>query len=362
MKVYVFPADQQGCGKYRLIWPSEALQALGHDVVIVSPDARDSMLQGVMDGDTMVDVHFPADADVMVFQRVTHRHIKQALALIRQRGVAVVVDMDDDLSCIDPRNPAYTMLHPKNTKGNLGDHSWANAQDACLNASMVTVSTPALLKRYAPRGNGQVYNNYVPARMLGIPHHDSNLVGWGGSVHSHPGDLQDMGSSVNRLAQEGVEFGVIGNGEGVREAWGLPEARPLHVAGVVPIDQWGHALTGLGIGVAPLADTKFNAAKSWLKMAEMASVGVPCVASDRADYRRLHDTYGVGIIVNKPNEWYRQLKELAGSKDLREDLSGRGRVAMMGLTIEENAWRLWEIWSDALKREREVALGAWSRR
>ena len=47
----------------------------------------------------------------------------------------------------------------------------------------------------------------------------------------------------------------------------------------------------LGIGVAPLADTKFNAAKSWLKMAEMAALGVPCVVSPRAEYMRLHEQW-----------------------------------------------------------------------
>src|SRR5688572_12763324 len=107
MRVYAFPADDQGCGKYRIIWPGEALKSQGVDVTVVQPHARDNMLSAVMDGDVMTDINVPADADVIVFQRVTHKHIAQAIQLIRARGIAVVVELDDDLTCIDPRNPAY---------------------------------------------------------------------------------------------------------------------------------------------------------------------------------------------------------------------------------------------------------------
>lgn len=358
MKVYAFPADMQGCGFYRVIWPSEVLKNMGVDVEIVKPGARDVGLQGVMDGDRMVDVQIPADADVIVLQRVSHRHITQAVRLIRDRGVAVVVELDDDLSCIDPRNPAFDFLHPR---GPQPDHSWHNTMDACRDATMVVTSTPSLLPRFAPHGRGMVYENYVPARMLNIPRVDHDLIGWGGSVHSHPGDLQVMGSSVQRLINEGHQFGVIGNGIGVREAWGLPEEVGLHVSGVVPLDEWGDALSKLGIGVAPLADTKFNVSKSWLKMAEMAAVGVPCVGSPRAEYSRLNGL-GVGFTAKDQNDWYRKLRYLAANADVRQEVSEAGRAVMAGLTIEGNAWKLAEIWKEALRLQRGKALGAHSRR
>lgn len=359
MKVYAFPADEQGCGYYRIIWPSQVLKNMGVDVTIVGPGQRDSGMQGVMDGDVMVDVNIPRDADVIVLQRVSHKHIAQAVRLIRNKGVAVVVEIDDDLTCIDPRNPAFDLLHPNSKK--YTEHSWHNTLDACRDATAVVVSTPALLRRFAPHGRGTVYENYVPAAMLDIPRVDSALIGWGGSVHSHPADLQVMGSSVARMIQNGYEFGVVGNGKGVHEAWGLPAGAPLHVAGVVPLDRWGSALAGLGIGVAPLADTKFNAAKSWLKMAEMAAAGVPCVGSPRAEYQRLADM-GVGTTARNPGDWERKLRLLADNADARQEMSERGRDVMSGMTIEANAWKLAEIWKDALRLQRGRALGVHSRR
>jgi hypothetical protein len=352
MKVYAFPADMTACGHYRIIKPSEQLKLQGWDITIVEPGARDVGFVGVMNNDNsqMVDVKVPEDADLMVFQRVSHRFIAQAIRLIRAKGVAVIVEVDDDLSCIDPRNPAWNLLQPGG-HGEDAMHSWHNLMDACRDATMVVTSTPALQQRFARHGRGAVFENYVEARLLSIPRIDHATIGWAGSVHSHPGDLQVMGSSVNRLAQEGAEFMVAGSGIGVGEAWSLPHTVPLHCTGVVPIEQWGDTIARLGIGVAPLADTKFNAAKSWLKVAEMAAVGVPCVSSPRAEYLQLN-RQGIGHLAKDGRDWYRKLDLLRKDSSLREETSQMGRAVMGGLTIEGNAWKLGEIWQDALALQR----------
>ena len=349
MKVYIFPADMNGCGYYRLIWPAEVLKARGHDVTIIVPKQRDQMLQGKMRGDEMVDVKIPADADVIVFQRVTHRHLVQAISLIRKRGIAVVVDMDDDLTCIHPANPAFTALHPRNGHR---DHSWENTLRACANATMVTVSTPALINRYAKTTAGRVLYNMVPERMLDVKHEDSRVIGWAGSVHSHPTDLQVMGPSIAQLLQNGQRFMTVGPPAGVHEALGVSKTMTIENNGIVKdITQWPDAESTIGVGVAPLADSKFNTAKSWLRMAEMAAVGVPCVVSPRDEYVRLHKR-GVGLLAKNPNEWKHRLTELLTNSALREDMSEAGREVMRGLTIEGNA-ELWhETWRDALKLQR----------
>lgn len=356
MKVYAFPADMHGCGHYRIIWPAEMLKLQGIDVTIVEPGARDVGFVGVMsqDGTQMVDVKVPEDADLMVFQRVSHKHIAQAIRLIRAKGVAVIVEIDDDLSCIDPRNPAFELLQPGG-KGEHANHSWHNLMDACRDATMVVTSTRALQRRYAVHGRGAVFDNYIHERLLHIPRVDHNQIGWAGSVHSHPGDLQVMGSSVNRLAQQGYRFANVGNGKGVHEAWGIPHTVPVATTGATSVHEWPDFVAKLGIGVAPLANTKFNTAKSWLKMAEMAALGVPCVVSPRVEYMRLFDM-GIGMVAEKPNQWFNALKRLADDADHREQLSLVGRAVMGGLTIEGNAWRLGEIWADAVTLQRKGRL------
>lgn len=349
----MFPADEAGCGHYRLIWPAEQLQRQGHDVVVVAAKERNTTLQAKMNGERMVSVSVPQDADVIVFQRVTHRYLVQAFELLRQNGIAVVVDMDDDLTCIHPANPAFHMLHPTSR---YADHSWQNTLLACEAATLVTVSTPALLDRYAKHGRGKVLYNAVPKMMFDVPHIDSNVVGWAGSVHSHPTDLQVMGSAPAQLLQLGAKFKIAGPLDGVHKSFGVPSTVPIESTGVIDLEAWPLAVNSLGIGLAPLADSKFNAAKSWLKLLEYGALGIPAVASPRAEYTRLHKQ-GVGWLAGKPAAWKSKIKTLIDSADARIELGGRSREAVAKHTIEENAWRWWESWSEALAIQRTSPIG-----
>lgn len=348
MKVYVFPADETGCGYYRMIWPSEALKKQRCDVTVMMPKERKTSIQGITNAaGELVDVRIPSDADVIVFQRITHRHLVKAIELIRRKGVAVVIDIDDDLAAIHPSNPAFLAMHPKN--GVHADHNWQNTQKACEAASHVIVSTDALLPRYAPHGRGSIIRNCVPARYLDVLHYDSTVIGWGGSVHSHPDDLQTVGIGIERLMSE-TSFRVVGPGSDVQRVLRL--SREPEATGVRDIHQeWPEALAQLGIGIAPLADTRFNRGKSWLKLIEYSALGVPWVASPRAEYTRLH-RMGIGLLANKPKHWTSQLRKLVRDPMLRAEMSAQGREITAKMTIETNAWRWWEAWTQAYETDR----------
>jgi hypothetical protein len=91
---------------------------------------------------------------------------------------------------------------------------------------------------------------------------------------------------------------------------------------------------------------------SWLKVAELAACGVPVVASPRVEYSRLRKL-GVGWLARNPSEWRAKLRILTSSEAERVELAQRGRAVMQNWTIEGNAWRWWETWTDALKLQRE---------
>lgn len=338
MKTLVYPSDSYGCGSFRAIWPGEHCAAAGHDVTVVRQ--KDRRVRLVMEGDTVTDVH--VDADVVVLQRVTHAYMAQAVAVMRAKGVTVVIDVDDDLSSIHPSNPAWAVHRPGD-----GPHSWHNLALACRNASLVTVSTPALLDVYARHGRGHVLPNYLPDQYYGLPRVDSDTIGWPASFHSHPNDAEPVGGAVARLVDEGAEFVMRGDSTGAGRAFGLV-ADP--VGGGVPIEEWPAAVAALGIGIAPLADTKFNAAKSWLKPLEMSAAGVPWVASPRAEYVRLH-AMGAGVLADRPRVWYRELKRLRESAALRQELSEAGRAVAEGLRLRDNSWRWYEAWARAYEMQ-----------
>ena len=353
MKVYVYPADETGCGYYRLIWPAQSLQAAGVDVVVVTKKDAKLLFQAQMQNDVIQDVTVPPDADVIVLQRPTHKYLHQAVSVLRRKGVAVVVDMDDDLTCIDPRNPAWSVLHPMHER----EHSWKYPLLACENATLVTVSTPALLDVYARKSRGVVLPNFVPHYFTELAHEDSAVVGWGGSVHSHPDDLQTMGPALQRLTRTTGSFTVVGPEKGLADVIGSAVAAKTTTTGAVEFLLWAEALAKtLGIGLAPIADTKFNRAKSWLKPLEYAAVGVPPVSSSRPEYGALAHTYGVGWVVNSPKDWYRTVMRLVTNEQLRQDVGSSWReIVADRLTVEKNAHQWVDAWQLALQIQRNRA-------
>jgi hypothetical protein len=356
VKVVVYPADRFGCGSLRMIWPGEQCAADGHDVRVVGQDQRAVRL--VMERDTVRDVLVDG-VDVVVLQRVTHAYMAQAVSVLRAKGVAVVVDVDDDLSAIHPSNPAWAMHHPGNegrrmAGGQVNRHSWRNLAMACRDATLVTVSTPALLDVYARHGRGVVLPNYLPDHYYGLPRADSDVIGWPGSFHSHPNDPEAVGGAVARLVDEGAEFVMRGDPSGAGKAFGLG-ADPA--GGGVPIEEWPRAVAELGVGIAPLADTRFNSCKSWLKILELSACGVPWVASPRAEYVRLH-RMGAGVLADRPRSWYRELKRLRESAALRAELSEAGRAVAEQLRLSQHAWRWQEAWGRAYEMQQATPKAA----
>lgn len=305
-----------------------------------------------MEGDTVRDVLLPGPVDVIVMQRVTHAYMAQAVGVLRSKGIAVVVDVDDDLSSIHPSNPAWALHHPSNegrrlSSGKRNLQSWRHLSQACRDATLVTVSAPALLPIYASHGRGQVLFNYLPDHYYGLPRQDSDVIGWPGSFHSHPNDPEVVGGAVARLVDEGASFVMRGESGGAGKAFGLAVDPPSRK---VPIEEWPAAVAELGVGMAPLADTRFNSAKSWLKPAELSVCGVPWVASPRAEYKRLH-AMGAGILADRPRSWYRELKRLRESAALRQELSEAGRAVADRLRLRDNAWRWQEAWTRAYEMQ-----------
>lgn len=351
MIVHCYPADDHGCGFYRIGAPAQILRGQGHDITIHPASANEGlgMVTDTQNGNVLQAIA-PPGTDVVVLQRVNSARMVQVIGLLRKQGIAVVVDMDDDLDRIDPNNPVFAAYHPRYS--GKTDRSWVQSRLACIAATVVTVSTDALLARYAPHGRGVVLPNRIPFAALGYEREDSPDVGWAGHVGTHPQDLQVVGAAVARLQSAGVEYRGVGPVEGLKEALGLH--REFEVTGKVPIEHWLRAVATIGVGMAPLADTDFNAAKSWLKVLEMSAVGVPWVASPRAEYRRFSSLYGVGLLADKPKDWFKALKLLCNNPAIRAEESERGRAAARANTYEDHAWRWAEVWHDAMMFERRA--------
>lgn len=347
MRISVYPADDGGCGHYRLVWPARALIAQGHEVTISA--GLPAQWIDDRDGTPQVVGCEAIDADVVVLQRPLTRNLVDVIPFVQDQGVAVVVEIDDDFAAIPPQNISWPICNPRNNP----NRNWDHLARACRMADLVTVTTPALARRYGGHGRVAVLPNFVPEWYLQVnqPRTLPLTVGWTGSVHTHPGDLEvTRGAVAKVVADLGAELRIVGTGFGVGERLGLGADPPG--TGWVELEAYPYPMAELDVGIVPLADNAFNAAKSCLKMMEFAALGVPVVGSPTPDNLRLH-LKGVGLIARKPREWERALRSLITDNDRRAELAGDGRRLMAGLTIEANAERWLDAWTSAADQAAE---------
>lgn len=342
-RIKVYPSDDGGVGRYRVKYPAQALQAAGHDVEIAAPGDDDFKFIQLEEADGSLTVAamdpsiFP-DADMIVIQRPLFDTTWQFIKCFQRQGIRVAVDLDDNFDALHPMNPAAISirkntprLHPR------------NIHRAVAQADTLIVSTPELAQVYGPSAKQvHVMENRVPAWFLDVNNPDrGNALGWSGTVHYHIGDMKVLGPTLGRLQDVGRDVHIVGP-EPDRTKFGL--RRPATWTDWVPIDDYPFHMAKVGVGFVPLADTKFNRAKSWLKGLEFASVGVPVIASPLPEYQRL---YGHGLcvgIAEKPKDWYRLLRDLTPSDG--DHL--RGRVRRLGFTYEDRVDDWLTAWATAL--------------
>jgi glycosyltransferase involved in cell wall biosynthesis len=352
--ISVYPSDADACGNFRLRYPAEALISQGHTNVVLNPFREHHPIEinvtnrEAGNGIEIVGVS-NVEADVVVVQRWASERLHTIMGMLKTQGVKVVMDIDDALWNIHPRNVAWGVYNTDTTR------HWRWLLRCAKLADLVTVTTPALAEKI--RGKVEVVPNFIPeARLkvgetkLGDEGMGVTVAGWAATSLTHPTDAQVTGGQVAMWVRDGGQtrmFLSVG-GKPDREcalfgfneedyAMGLCDA-----TGEVPREQWPWMLSLMDISLVPLADTQFNRGKSALKMLESAAAGCAVVASPTPDNVRIAEHHGIGVIA-KDNKWGKVLNRTRWREQARENLE-----QVRFLTIERNA-KLWlDAWESVL--------------
>ncbi len=346
LKVLCANADLGGCGYYRLIFPGETC---AQDEGIEVEFNQHLPIHRTVELRPRVVAVADLDINVLVLQRPLQRVVAQSIPFWQKKGIAVVVDVDDDFSCLHPQHKARILYDPKRNP----ETNWDWMRYAAKHADLVTCSTPALAQRYGAHGNAIVLENCVPEAYLKVPKQSSgNTVGWAGFTTMHIDDLRVTRGGVAEAVKTGdCRFLCVGNGEEVGEQLGLD--LPIAVTGGVAFDEYPNALAHLDVGLVPLLDTKFNEGKSYLKGLEYAALGIPFIASSVAAYRDLWGR-GLGYLApDRARDWKRQILALVRDP---QRIEYEGEI-LKDLVNQDHTYEgQWHRWAEAwdMARERRI--------
>lgn len=280
-----------GCSWYRIVIPLHAASLAGHEVRV---------------RERSVSADDIAWCDIFIVQRLWHENALRAVTDAKMLGKRVIYDLDDDIWTIGPRNSSRAFWRAHGT----------DAEAIIRACDCVTVTGPALARTLAHYNQCvRIVPNALPADFVRVPRERTSFViGWAGSS-SHAEDLEMVAESVAGFLGPDVRLETAG-GCGITHEFAT-------VLNPVPIERYHELLSRFDIAIAPLTDTRFNRAKSDLKLIEYSACGIPWVASAVGPYKPAR-TSGAGLLASTPDEWRRHIALLLEHPEVRSAMGARG--------------------------------------
>lgn len=257
--------------------------------------------------------------DVIIMTRYGEIHGRDILASFRQRGIAVVYHIDDDLLEI----PESLGAEIRKRQG--ADDVVETRRYLLQNCDLIYASTRTLaelMQRRFPRQE-VVYGIYAPYMGSILSSTEVNdgsrpIIGYMGSK-GHQHDLELVVPTLERLLTErpNLEFEVFGTIRmpAALERFG-PRVRSYSVQKSYTEFLATLASLGWAVGLAPLQDELFNHCKAPTKFIEYTACGIAVVASRVPVYEEAIPPNG-GLLVER--DWYSAITNLLDHPQQRQD-------------------------------------------
>ncbi|HXE46559.1 MAG TPA: hypothetical protein VN635_15355 [Conexibacter sp.] len=324
-------------GRYRAILPLQELARRGHTVMWPGHASYRALQNGSA----------PSGWDAFHVQQL---HDEQALAVMRRlrdAGIAVVWDTDDDISAITRGSEAW---HRHGGRRKIR-RSFERAVAAARTAHLVTTTNEHLAQVYREQGAEHVVavENYLGPEDLVHPRkrHQGVVIGMT-CAGEHEPDVKRLrlAATLEQVLErhDGVRVIAIGVDLRLRSKHRYEYVWGCEIEELIPLE------AEFDIGLAPLCDTRFNRARSNVKLKEYGAAGAMWLASPVGPYAGMGEAQG-GLLVGE-DAWGPALEALLQDPDRRRALAARARRWAEGQTIRAGAARWQAAFRDAVLRAR----------
>lgn len=359
MRVAIIPSDKVACAHFRLAWPANAVaEQAGWQIELHDPGdvtiRPPFSIKGIDDVEGL---------DLVVMQRIATPRQVRLVSAFQKLGIAVVVDVDDLLSDIEKDNGSHAFWNEEFNR----TPRFRLLEQAAHMADLVTVSTPALVRKYAKHGRVEVLRNGLPNHAFVDPAEaydrwatprDEFVVGWSGSLASHPHDLEATGGAVRAAmdADASIRFHVVGEPEPVAQALNLDPSR-VTGTGWLPFEEYHAALREVDLALVPLVDSRFNRSKSALKAMEFSAAGAMVLCSPLPEQAFLAQHVPTGVARDE-KEWENVIIGAADMARHVPDILAQDRAEVVRRTVEwayaNRAGEWVKAWQRAIDRRKNL--------
>jgi len=321
-------------GIYRTWIPMQALAYRGHSVHVEERNVIENP-QPLF------------DADVVHFCRSCFGPMERLARALKEAGVAIVWDNDEDFLEVPKGSPGYV-----DVRGMHGQRIWSSLKSMMRIADVVTTPSETLAERYraASGADVRVLENYLPptfTRPDRAPVRTDIAVGWHALLdHERDFERLRLREAFENLLRRHHTLRVVGIGVDL----GLNSHRYERCEGGVLYAGLPEQLLRLDVGIAPLADTPYNRARSNVKLKEYAAMGVPWLASPVGPYASMGEDQGGHLVGD--DRWYEEIDRLVLESDERSVLARRARRWAAGERIEDHIDQWERTFEDAIERAR----------
>lgn len=257
-----------------------------------------------------------ADADIIIIERVLVEESIQRAQFWRERGKAVVVDIDD----------AYHLLQSFEESGNQASKFWRDGivdityadgskvekrlgikpleqfRQGLKFCAGLTMPSRVLAEDWKTYAKCWFVPNYIDQERYlpftrPLPHRtDEIIIGWGGSM-SHKISFEKSGVATalrNVLRQRPQAKLMVCGDQRIIDIVKCPPQQAIHQP-YVTWNEWPRVLSRFDIGLAPLHG-KYDWSRSAIKGVEYSTMGIPFIATGCPTYIDFQDA-GVGEYI-----------------------------------------------------------------
>lgn len=333
MHVVAMGTDGTGGAAYRAMLPMRALAEAGHKAEYVEWEQRDPPPP----------FELLRQADVVHMWRLFRAPARRLASALKEAGVAVVFDNDDDMTRVPKGSPAYREM-------TAAREQVAKELGAMMRLTeLVSTTCGELAGRLRRLGAPEVrvVENYVEPGFLRERRDGGDggvTIGWVAGME-HRGDLKDLRlrRTFEKLLEAHPHVSLVSVGVDL----GVRSDRYAHHA-FVPFQQLPDAIAQFDLAIAPIADVSFNRVRSNIKVKEYAAAGVPWLASPIGPYKDLGEQQGGRLVADYG--WGEALTELVTDHAARGALAERAAAWGRSQTVNANVAEWEAVFAEAAER------------